>query len=126
MIHNSLAANFKANGLSYGQSNAELIVAYTVIYQEPGMTTQTTKYSGYNIQSEEILEMAHMKGAVNSGRPDYFEQAGIIIDIRESATSKLVFRNVVKGDVVRGVSDSTRASRINNAIAEGLAPFFRK
>ncbi|MGC6465641.1 MAG: DUF4136 domain-containing protein [Akkermansiaceae bacterium] len=126
MIQNSLKANFKANGMGFGQSNSDLIVAYMVIYQELGMTTRSTKYFGNNADTERIAEVAHLKGAVDTGRPDFFQQAGIIVDVMDARTNKLIYRNVAKGDVVKGVSDSTRAQRINGAVTQALAPFFRK
>jgi hypothetical protein len=126
MINNALAANFRANGLSFGENNAQLIVAYMVIYQEPGMTTQSTKYFGGSPDTDKIAEVAHMRGAVESGRPDFFRQAGIVVDVIDASTSKLLYRNFAKGDVVKGVSSSTRAQRINIAVTEALAPFFRK
>ena len=97
MIQNSLSANFAANGLSYGQSNSDLVVAYMIIYQEPGMTTQSTKYFGFNRESEKISEIAHMRGAVENDRPDFFRQAGIVVDIIDSRTNKLVYRNFSQG-----------------------------
>lgn len=126
MIKSSLAANFSANGLSYGQSNAGLVVAYMLIYQEPGMTVSSQQYFGYNNESDKISDIAHMRGAVDSGRPDFFRQAGIVIDVIDSKTNKLVYRSVAKGDVVKGVSSTIRAQRINKAVSQALAPFFSK
>jgi hypothetical protein len=37
----------------------------------------------------------------------------------------LVHRNFATGDVVRGVTPSTRAARIDTAVAQALAGFFR-
>ena len=126
MIQNSLKGNFTAHGMSYGQSNADLIVAYMVIYQEPGMTTRSTKYFGNNVETERIADVAHMRGAVNTDRADFFRQAGIVVDVIDAKTNKLIFRNVAKGDVVKGASANTRAQRINGAVTQALAPFFSK
>lgn len=125
MIQNSLAKQFRAKGLAYGSGNAELVVAYLVIYQEPGMTTSYTDYFGYGRPADAIADRAHVRGTVESKRPDYFQRAGIVIDVIDSRTNKLVYRNFAAGDVVRGVSDTTRAGRIDAAIAQALAGFFR-
>ena len=62
---------------------------------------------------------------MESSRPDYFQRAGIVVDVIDSGSNKLVFRNYSTGDVVRGVSDGTRAARIDAAVAQALAPFFK-
>ena len=121
MIQSSLSANFTANGLKYGQSNADLVVAYMVVYQEPGMTTESTKYFGYNTDAEKITDIAHKRGVIDSKRPDFFRQAGIVVDIIDSKTNELVYRNFAKGDVVKGVSSATRAQRINAAVTQAVA-----
>jgi hypothetical protein len=126
MIQNSLAANFTANGLQYGQSNADLVVAYMVIYQQPGMTTQSTKYFGYSSDAGKITDIAHKRGVIDSNRPDFFRQAGIVVDIIDNNTNELVYRNFAKGDVVKGADSATRAQRINAASTRAVAPFFKK
>lgn len=125
MIQKSIAGQFTSHGLSYGSSGAGLIVAYLVIYQEPGMTATYPNYFGYGRSAEEIADIAHTRGAVDTKRPDYFRQAGIVIDVIDSHTNKLVYRGFSKGDVVKNASAGTRASRINAAVAKSLAAFFR-
>ena len=125
MIQDSLSRQFRSKGLAYGSANADLIAAYLVIYQEPGMTTSYTDYFGYGRQADAIQDRAHVKGTVESKRPDYFQRAGIVVDLIDSRTNKLVYRNFAAGDVVRGVSGKTRAARIDAALAQALAGFFR-
>ncbi|MES2657533.1 MAG: DUF4136 domain-containing protein [Verrucomicrobiota bacterium] len=124
MIQKSIAGQFTGHGLSYGSGGAGLIVGYMVIYQEPGMTATYPQYFGYGRNEEEISDLAHTRGALDNKRPDFFRQAGIVIDVIDSQTNKLVYRGFSKGDVVRGASAGTRAARINAAVAESLAPFF--
>ena len=47
MIQKSLAKHFTSKGMAYGKGDADLIVAYMVIYQEPGMTADYDDYFGY-------------------------------------------------------------------------------
>jgi hypothetical protein len=126
MIQKSLSSQFTANGLAYGKGNADLTVAYLVIYQEPGMTARYEDYFGYGRSADEIADLAHTRGVIDSKRPDYFKRAGIVIDVIDSRTNKLVYRNFAAGDVVTGASDSTRAARINAAVGQALQPFFGK
>lgn len=125
MIQKSIASAFTSHGLSYGNNNAGLIVAYMVIYQEPGMTATYPQYFGDGRSEEEIADIAHTRGALENNRPDFFRQAGIVIDVIDSQTNKLVYRGFSKGDVVKNASAGTRAARINAAVTEGLTPFFR-
>ncbi|MES2919999.1 MAG: DUF4136 domain-containing protein [Verrucomicrobiota bacterium] len=124
MIQKSIAKQFTSRGMAYGNSNAELVVAYLVIYQEPGMTANYDQYFGYGRDSETIADRAHTRGVIDSKRPDYFRQAGIVIDVIDSSTSKLIYRNFAKGDVIKGASEGTRSARIDAAVGQALQQFF--
>ena len=124
MIQKSLSKQFTSKGMTYGKGDADLIVAYLVIYQEPGMTAQYEDYFGYGRNPAEINDRAHIVGVIENQRPDYFRQAGLVIDVLDSRTNKLVYRNYAKGDVVKGASASTRAARIEAGVGQALAQFF--
>jgi hypothetical protein len=124
MIQKSLAKQFGSRGMAYGNGNSDLIVAYLVIYQEPGMTADYRDWFGYGRNADDIAALAHDRGALGS-RPDFFRQAGIVVDVIDSRTNELVYRGFSKNDVVKGASASTRAARIEAAVAEALANFFR-
>jgi hypothetical protein len=123
MIQRSLSKQFTSRGMSYGKSDADLVVAYMVIYQEPGMTADCREYFGYGRNADDIATLAHDRGALGSS-PEFFRQAGIVIDVVDRRTNKLVYRNFAKGDVIKGASESTRAARIDAAVTQALAPFF--
>jgi len=125
MIQQAIGRQFRSHGLEYGGSTADLAVAYLVIYQEPGMTAQYDEYFGYGRDAEAITDRAHLVGSVESDRPDYFQRAGVLVDVIDLKTNKLVYRNHAQGDVVRGASEGTRRSRIDAAVAQALADFFR-
>lgn len=125
MIQKSIAKQFTSKGMAYGSGNADLVVAYMVIYQEPGMTARYDQFFGYGRDADAISDLAHTRGALENKRPDYFRQAGVVIDVIDSRTHKLVYRNFAKGDVIQGASAGTRAARIDAAVAQALAPFFR-
>ena len=124
MIQKSLSKQFTSRGMAYGKGDADLVVAYMVIYQEPGMTADYRNYFGYGRNADDIAVLAHNRGALGS-RSEYFRQAGIVIDVIDARANKLVYRNFAKNDVVMGASESTRASRIDAAVAQALAPFFK-
>lgn len=124
MIQNSISKQFTSKGMAYGRGDSDLVVAYMVVYQEPGMTSSYETYFGYGRDANQISDLAHTRGALENQRPDYFRQAGVIIDVIDSRTNKLVYRNFAKGDVIKGASAGTRAARIDAAVAQALAPFF--
>lgn len=125
MIQASLARQFTAKGLTYGKGDAQLAVAYLVLYQEPGMTAEYADFFGYGRDAAPITDKAHVRGSIENKRPDYFRRAGIVVDVIDARTNKLVFRNYAAGDVVRGASAATRAARIDAAVTQALAPFLR-
>jgi hypothetical protein len=62
---------------------------------------------------------------IDGNRPDYFERAGLVVDVIDAKTNKLVFRNVSVGDIVNGATDAQRKQRTADAVNEALAPFFK-
>jgi hypothetical protein len=124
MVQKSLSKQFTSRSMAYGKSDADLVVAYMVIYQEPGMTADYREYFGYGRNADDITVLAHNRGALGS-RSEYFRQAGIVIDVVDRSTNKLVYRGFSKNDVVKGASENTRAARIDAAVAQALAPFFK-
>jgi hypothetical protein len=125
MVQCSLAEQFTSRGMAYGKGDADLVVAYLVIYQESGMTADFRDYFGYGRDVDRIVDVAHTRGVIENKRPDFYRQAGILIDVIDARTNELVYRNFSKGDVVAGASSSARAARIDAAVAAALAGFFR-
>ena len=126
MIQNSIAAQFRTNGMAYNQGASDLVVTYLVVFQDNAMTTYFDDYYGHGRDPEAISDAAHKKNVIEGKRPDEFESAGVIIDIVDARTNELVYRNYGAGDFVRGLGDSTRTARVNQVINTAIAPFFRK
>lgn len=125
LIQSNIKSQFKSRGLGFNTSNADLVVGYMVIYQDNAMTTSFDDYFGYGRGNSDILSLAHKKGVIQGDRPDYFERAGLVVDVIDAKTNKLVYRNVSVGDIVTGATDATRAKVVQNAVNEALAPFFK-
>lgn len=125
LIQSNIKSQFKARGLGFNAPDADLVVGYMVIYQDNSMTTSFDDYFGYGRGSNDILNLAHKKGVTEGDRPDYFERAGLVVDVVDTKTNKLVYRNVSVGDLVNGPSDVTRPSVVTAAVNEALAPFFK-
>ena len=125
MIQNSITGQFTSNGLQFNTAGADLVVAYLVIYQDNAMTTYFSEYFGSGRNAEEISDLAHERGVIKGQRADYFERAGLVVDVINASTNKLVYRNVWVGDMVRDGSDANAAQRVNAAVNTALAPFFK-
>lgn len=125
LIHKNIQSQFTSRGLGFNTPDSDLVVAYMVIYQDSSITTSFDEYFGYHRNSEEILNEAHERGVVDGKRPDYFERAGLLVDVIDSKTNKLVFRNISVGDLVHGPSDVQRPEVVRAAVNEALAPFFK-
>ncbi|MEO1857429.1 MAG: DUF4136 domain-containing protein [Rubritalea sp.] len=125
LIQGNIKAQFKARGMGYNAPDADLVVGYMVVYQNNSMTTSFDDYFGYGRGGSEILDQAHKKGVIEGNRADYFERAGLIVDVIDAKTNKLIFRNVSVGDIVNGATDAQRKQAIANAVNEALVPFFK-
>jgi len=69
--------------------------------------------------------IAQKRGVINNKRPDDFLRGAIVIDVLDARTNKLVFRNYAVRPVTVGVDTATRQARINSAVSQALAPFFK-
>lgn len=125
MIQRSIGQQFTANGMSWGRQDAGLVVAYMVIYQESSMTASYDDFFGHGREGMEIAQRAHQVGVIDNKRPDDFKRGAIVVDVIDAKTNKLIYRNFAEGDVVRGVSDDRRSDRIEAAITQALADFFK-
>lgn len=126
MIQSSIKNQFTSHGKTYGQANADLVIGYLVIEQNNAMTTPYSEYFGYGRDANKIADIAHLKGVTEGVRPDFFERAGLLVDVIDAKTNKLIYRNIYVGDIVKGGSGAARSQRINTAVNEALAPFFAK
>ena len=125
MIRQSIARQFKANGLEFTDGPADLIVAHLVVIQDNDSTTYLDEYFGSTIEAEAISDLAHRRGVIEGKEREAFNRAGLVVDVLDARTNELVFRNYVKRDILPpGTSNTVRAQFIEEAVAETLQPFF--
>ena len=125
MIQEAIAAQFANHGLRIAETDADLIIAYLLIIQDNVSTRTIDEYFGYGRDTDGIAELAQERGVVKSNRPERFEAGAIVIDLLDARTNRLVYRSYARRDMVENVSDPVRRARIDDAVAEALAPFFR-
>ena len=126
-VREAIAGQFRANGLQVVASGpADLLVGHLVVVQDGAMTTSLDEYFGSGIEAKAISDLAHHRGVDETNRAGDFKKAGLVIDVMDARTQKLVFRNYVKRDLLpTGTAAATRRQVVNQAVAETLAPFFR-
>lgn len=113
-------------GLRIHAGPAELEIAHLVVLQNNTTTSALREYFGSGLEAEAITDLAHDRGVTEAQETAQFNRAGLVIDIRETHSGKLIFRNYVKRDVLpAGTSNATRKRLIHQAVAETLAPFLR-
>jgi len=125
MIQSAIRSNFVSNGMAFGGDNADLIVAYLLVRQNPVSTGMNEDYFGGGRDAMAIMDEAHKRGVIENKRPGGFEAGAIVIDILDAKTNELVYRSFAKRDIVEGVSSAERANRINGAVGEALRPFYK-
>lgn len=124
-VKSAIAREFDAHKVPVTGGSADLIIAYMLIRQNSVATTMNNDYFGNGRNPMAILEEAHTRGVVKNTRPDDFLRGAIVIDVLDARTNKLVFRNHAVRPVVTGVDAATRQARINSAVSEAIAPFFK-
>ncbi len=125
-IQQSIKREFTAHGMSYGKPDAQLTVAYLVMIQNNALTFYYNDFFGEGRDADAIANYAHLKGVKQSDRDEFFERVIILVDVIDSKTNKLIFRNHYAHDIVDNPSDAERAKRIDKAMVLALDPFFKK
>lgn len=128
-FQSSLGREFRQHGLSYSndsKAEADLTVAYLILIQNNAITFHYNDYFGQGRDADGIAEYAHLKGATQSKRNEFFERAIIVIDIIDNKTKELVYRNHYAKDIVDVPTDNQRKKRLEEGIKQTLQGFFKQ
>ena len=126
MIQKAIQHEFSSHGLNYGKSGADLKVAYLVMIQNNAITFHYNDYFGQGRDADALAEYAHLKGVSKGTRDEFFERVIIVVDVIDTKTDKLIFRNHYINDIVDVPTDAVRKKRVQAAIKGTLASFFKK
>lgn len=124
-IRDAIAAEFTRHGISTTQDNPQLLYAFMVIRQNNVATTVNQQYFGFGRDASAIMDEAHRRGVIGGKTPTAFDMGAVVVDVLDTRTNKLIFRGFAKRPVTEGLDPSARRSKINSAVAEAMAPFFR-
>lgn len=124
-VRNAIINQFNSNGIDFGTADAELELAYIIMRQDSVMTVVNDDYFGPGRSSTEIMHLAHKRGVIDKNGGYNYEAGAIIIDVLDTNTGELVYRDFAVRDIISDADSETRKQRINDAVAEALAKFFK-
>jgi hypothetical protein len=125
-LRNDIQDLCNQNGLKVSSGPAELEIAHLVIIQNNITTTSLSEYFGSGLEAEALGNLAHRQGVVKSKEVEQFNRAGLVINVRETKTGKLIYRKYVKRDILpEGTPLEVRQRLVREAVIETLSPFFR-
>lgn len=119
MVQQALVKNLAGKGLTYVPSGGEVTVAYLIVAGNNATTTSLNDYFGYTPDSEALVQEIHAAQTGDEKR-GYFEAGTLVIDLVDPATSKLLQRRSIRGEVFRNASAETRTARIQAAVDQAL------
>ena len=121
LIQNAITTSLAAKDLTWVGNSDNVIVAYLIILGDNVSTTDVNDYFGYGRDADALLDKAHEAGAIDSKNPNHFVAGTLIIDVIDSKTYKLLYRNYAVRHVLRNVPEDVRAERIQAAVDQVLA-----
>jgi hypothetical protein len=131
MIQNAIAKDLSAKGISRVESGGDITVGYLVIVASNTTTSAISDYFGYGPDNKALLDKAH-KGvrklrdedpATRIRDPKTYRSGALLIDVLDSKTSILQYRNLAYGELLASAPDELRIKRIQAAVGEILAGF---
>lgn len=124
-IRDAITAQFTKNGLAFGKRGAELEVGYIIIRQNAAVTILNDDHFGPGRNSSGILSLAHERGVVEKNHSYDYDAGAILIDVVDARTQELLYRDFAKNDVIPNLSAAQRSERLNAAVEQALAKFFK-
>lgn len=118
-IQGALVQNFDGRGVKKVADNGDITVAYLVIVGNNVSTAMINDYFGYGRDSSKLQEKA-TKAYSDSKNPNYFEAGTLLVDLIDTKSGKLLFRNYVVRPVLRNPTPELREQHIREAVDELL------
>jgi len=119
MIQTAITEDLGRDGLTRLETGGDLTVGYLVIVGNNASTTAVDDYFGHYDDRNALQDRAH--SAYTGGNTPYYYEAGtLVIDVRDSRTYRLLFRNHATRPLLRDIPDDARADRIEEIVREVL------
>ena len=114
-IQGAITQDLGKRGLKQVPTGGDITVAYLVIVGNNVSTAMINDYFGYGRDSAKLQELA-TKAYTNSKNPNYFEAGTLVVDLLDSKSGKLLFRNYVVRPTLRDPSPEIREHNISEAV----------
>jgi len=121
-IQETIKQNLESRGLTYTEARGDVTVAYLVIVGNNVGTTAIRDYFGYGRDSQDLQEKAHKAVAVDNKNPNFFEAGTLLIDLIDSQSQKLLFRNYTSRELFKDLPESIRMANLKNSVELILKP----
>jgi len=121
-IQETIKQNLESRGLTFTEERGDVTVAYLVIIGDNVSTTSIRDYFGYGRDYQDLQEKAHKAVAINNKNPNYFEAGTLLIDLIDSNTQELLFRNYASRELFKDLPDATRMANLKRSVEQILKP----
>ncbi len=121
-IQQALKDQFNAHGLIESPEDAELIVAFLLLVQDTAVSTAISDY--YINSGSAILSEAHRRMAKKNPAGGY-EAGSLVVDVIDKQSGNLIYRDYASREILEYLTDTERERRLNEAVAEAVAAFFK-
>lgn len=120
MLQKAIVNNLTSKGLNRVDGAGEVTVAYLVIIGNNVSTEALNAYFGSGRNADELHSKAQ-DAYSGSKNPNNFEAGTLVIDVVDSKTYELLYRNYVVRPILKNVTADVRNERIQEAVDEALA-----
>lgn len=124
IIKDALTQELGASGLKRSSEGAELVVAYLIVTQDLAVSTAMSDY--YINSPSEILSIAHKRFQKKNNLPYNYEHGALVIDIIDTNTGDLIYRNYAKREVEADFNENERNEMVRSAVTEAMAAFLKQ
>ena len=118
-IQEAITKTMARSGVSHVAAGGDVTVAYLIIVGNNVATTSINDYFGHNGDASGLLDKAQ-SAYTGSKNPNFFEAGTLVIDIIDSKSFKLLKRGYATRPILKDLSASDRATRIQGVVDEIL------
>jgi Domain of unknown function (DUF4136) len=120
LIQKAIINDLAAKGLQRVDGTGDVTVAYMIIIGNNVSTEAITTYFGYGRDADALHNKAQ-DAYTGSQNPNRFEAGTLVIDVLDSKTYELLYRNYVVRPILGDATMAVRGERVQEAVDNALA-----
>jgi len=120
MVQDAITRNLAAKGLNPLPAGGDITVAYLIIVDNNGVTTALDEYFDAIGDAADLVDKVHSAEGSNSAARNTFGAGTLVIDLIDSRSSKLLWRNTIQRDILRNPTVEVRAARLQETVQTSL------